>query len=87
MAVRPEDLRPEDLRPEDLRPEDLRLGGEGAPATLIEETFLGDRIRRVLRLADGTLLRATAAPGEGAPAVGEAVAIRFAPDAATILPA
>ncbi|MCJ2077109.1 hypothetical protein MKK68_15875 [Methylobacterium sp. E-016] len=32
-------------------------------------------------------MRATTAPGEGAPAVGEAVAVRFAPDAATILPA
>ena len=75
------------VRPEDLRPEDLRIGGEGAPATLIEETFLGDRIRRVLRLADGTLLRATAAPGEGTQTAGDAVAVRFAPDAATILPA
>ncbi|MFK5598589.1 ABC transporter ATP-binding protein [Methylobacterium sp. HMF5984] len=70
-----------------VRPEELSLSGEGVPGTLIEETFLGDRTRRVVRLADGTCLRATTAPGEGAPAVGEAVAVRFAPDAATILPA
>ncbi|TXM88603.1 TOBE domain-containing protein, partial [Methylobacterium sp. WL116] len=48
-----------------VRPEDLSLSGEGVPGTLVEETFLGDRTRRVVRLADGTCLRATTAPGEG----------------------
>ena len=70
-----------------LRPESLIVGGEGAPGTLAEETFLGDRVRRLVRLADGTCLRATSAPGEGAYVVGDAVSVRFAPDAATILPA
>ncbi len=70
-----------------LRPESLIVGDAGAPGTLAEETFLGDRVRRLVRLADGTCLRATSAPGEGAHVVGDAVSVRFAPDAATILPA
>ncbi|WP_375457264.1 ABC transporter ATP-binding protein [uncultured Methylobacterium sp.] len=70
-----------------VRPESLVLGDAGLPGTLAEETFLGDRIRRIVRLADGTRVRATAAPGEGTHAVGDAVRVHFAPDAATILPA
>ncbi|WP_375463721.1 ABC transporter ATP-binding protein [uncultured Methylobacterium sp.] len=70
-----------------VRPEQVVLGTDGLPGILAEETFLGDRIRRVVRLSDGPSIRATAAPGEGAPPVGAATRVRFAPDAATILPA
>ncbi|MBD8909335.1 ABC transporter ATP-binding protein [Methylorubrum zatmanii] len=80
-----------------IRPERLRVGGEGEagglpstlPGTLTEATFLGDRIRYRVTMADGTALRASAAlPLSGpAPSVGEAVAVAVPSDAARILPA
>ncbi len=48
-----------------VRPESLILGEGSLTATVEDETFLGDRIRRVLRLPDGTLLRASGPPGGG----------------------
>ena len=48
-----------------VRPESLTFGEQGLPATVEDETFLGDRIRRVLRLPDGTILRASGPPGGG----------------------
>ena len=50
-----------------VRPESLILGEEGFAATVEDETFLGDRIRRVLRLPDGTALRASGPPGTELP--------------------
>lgn len=74
-----------------LRPERIVLrdaSGEGLPGVLTEATFLGERIRRLVRLSDGTMLRASAPATEAAgPAVGEAVRVAFAPRAAAILPA
>ena len=49
-----------------VRPEHLVLGDQGLPGTLTEETFLGDRIRRVVRLADGTCSGRRRRRGRGA---------------------
>ena len=78
-----------------IRPERLAVGGEGIPGatqlsgTLAEATFLGDRLRYRLTMADGTVLRASAPlPGTGpAPASGAAVSVAIPADAARILPA
>ncbi|MDP4024818.1 ABC transporter ATP-binding protein [Methylobacterium sp. NEAU 140] len=71
-----------------VRPESLALGAEGLPVTVADATFLGDRVRRLLRLPDGTPLRASGPPGEGgAQPVGAETRAGFAPDAAVILPA
>jgi putrescine transport system ATP-binding protein len=79
-----------------VRPERVALGpdqaGEGAtvgiPATVAERVFLGDRIARTLHLGDGSAVRASGPP-EGADAfpAGARVRLRFAAEAATILPA
>jgi len=71
-----------------LRPERVVLGEHGLPATVAERLFLGGRIGRTLRMADGTVLRASG-PSEGAerdPA-GAEVHLSFAAEAASILPA
>ncbi len=69
-----------------VRPENLTFGESGLSATVEDETFLGDRIRRLLRLADGTALRASSPPGSG-PERGAATHVGFAPANAVILPA
>jgi len=69
-----------------VRPENLILGGEGLPVTVSEAVFLGDRVRRSLRLPDGSGLRASASPAE-APAPGTATRAGFAAADAVILPA
>ncbi|MFC6792913.1 ABC transporter ATP-binding protein [Methylobacterium komagatae] len=69
-----------------VRPENLTFGETGLSATVEGETFLGDRVRRLLRLADGTTLRASSSPGSG-PERGAATHIGFAPADAIILPA
>ena len=71
-----------------LRPERIRLGTEGPAGTVTERLFLGDRMRRVLRMDDGSLIRASGPPGEGeSHPVGAAAGIGFAPEQAVILPA
>lgn len=69
-----------------VRPESLALCEEGLAVTVHDETFLGDRIRRVLRLPDGTQLRVSSPPGPG-PARGVTTHVGFAPADAVILPA
>ncbi len=74
-----------------VRPERLIVNGagDGLPGTLTEATFLGDRIRYRVAMANGTVLRASAAlsvPGP-IPAVGAPVAVVVPADAAWILPA
>ncbi|MCJ2015643.1 ABC transporter ATP-binding protein [Methylobacterium sp. J-076] len=69
-----------------VRPESLVLGERGLAAVVEDATFLGDRIRRVLRLPDGTALRASGPPG-GGPERGAAIRAGFAPADAVILPA
>ncbi len=72
------------VRPERIA---LRPDGEGIAATVIERTFLGDRIARTLRLSDGSTVR-TSGPPEDAEAfpAGASVLLSFAAETATILP-
>ncbi|WP_245291982.1 ABC transporter ATP-binding protein [Methylobacterium tarhaniae] len=69
-----------------LRPERLTLAGEGLPGTLLDATYLGEKILYRVGMADGRSLRAAGAPGAG-PAVGTPVHLAFAPEAASLLPA
>lgn len=68
-----------------IRPECLILGEGILPATVEETTFLGDRVRRLLHLPDGTAMRASGPPGSG-PERGTTTRIGFAPADAVILP-
>ena len=74
-----------------LRPERVSLGPADAGSlcgTLEEATFLGERVRRRIRMEDGSLIRASAPAGAGSePAIGERVRLGFAAEAASILPA
>ncbi|MBY0297395.1 MAG: ABC transporter ATP-binding protein, partial [Methylobacterium sp.] len=71
-----------------LRPERLRLApgsegegdGESLPATLLDATYLGDRILYRARAADGRVLRATAPAGTAPLAPGEAVRLGVPPE-------
>ena len=70
-----------------VRPEDLVLGTEGLPVVIADSVFLGDRLRRTLRLPDGTTLRASGRPTEAGQALGSVSHAGFAAEAAVILPA
>ncbi|MGH1572154.1 ABC transporter ATP-binding protein [Methylobacterium sp. P31] len=70
-----------------VRPEDLVLGSEGLPVTVADATFLGDRLRRTLRLPDGSVLRASGRPTDADPSPGSETYAGFAAAAAVILPA
>ena len=70
-----------------VRPEDLILGAEGLPVTIADALFLGDRLRRTLRLPDGTLLRSSGRPGGHTETLGADTRAGFAPRDAVILPA
>ncbi len=71
-----------------VRPEGLVLGAEGLPVAVAATTFLGDRVRRTLHLPDGTVLRASGLPGEGAAhPVGTQARAGFAEGDGLILPA
>jgi putrescine transport system ATP-binding protein len=70
-----------------VRPENLVFGEAGLPVVVADATFLGDRVRRVLRLPDGTTLRASGRPADAAAPLGSEARVGFPPDAATILPA
>ncbi|WP_207183062.1 ABC transporter ATP-binding protein [Methylobacterium indicum] len=68
-----------------LRPERLTLATEGLAGTLLDATYLGDRIVCRVGMADGRVLRAATPPGTG-PAPGAPVHLAFAPEAASLLP-
>ncbi|SFL59738.1 ABC transporter ATP-binding protein [Methylobacterium pseudosasicola] len=70
-----------------VRPENLIVGTEGLPVTIADAVFLGDRLRRTLRLPDGTLLRSSGRPGDERDLVGSETRAGFAAAAAVILPA
>ena len=71
-----------------VRPESVVFGTEGLPAMVADETFLGDRLRRILRLPDGIALRASGPPGEAAAyPVGTQTHAGFKAEDAVILPA
>lgn len=74
-----------------LRPERLQLGTREntLAGTLVDAAYLGDRVRRQIRTADGTVLRASASlpadPGDSG--IGQPVSLGFAAQAGWILPA
>ncbi|SEH30294.1 putrescine transport system ATP-binding protein [Methylobacterium sp. 275MFSha3.1] len=70
-----------------VRPEDVVLGTEGLPVVVADAVFLGDRVRRTLRLPDGATLRASGRPAEAAAAPGSDAQASFPADVAVILPA
>jgi putrescine transport system ATP-binding protein len=73
-----------------LRPERITLAagaGEGLSGTVVEVTFLGDRIRRQVRMEDGSSMRTTLPAGGPDWPVGSPVRLGFQPEAAVILPA
>ncbi|WP_342106555.1 ABC transporter ATP-binding protein [Methylobacterium sp. SI9] len=70
-----------------VRLEDLVLGEAGLPVTVAEATFLGDRLRRSLRLPDGSTLRASGRPTDTDAPPGSETHASFATGAAAILPA
>ncbi len=70
-----------------VRPDDIVLGTEGLPVTIADTVFLGDRLRRTLRLPDGTVLRSSRRPGDAQDPVGSDIRLGFAPADAVILPA
>jgi putrescine transport system ATP-binding protein len=70
-----------------VRPEDLILGMDGLPVVIADAVFLGDRLRRTLRLPDGSTLRASGRPADAEAAPGSTARAGFAADAAVILPA
>ncbi|MGU3402615.1 ABC transporter ATP-binding protein [Methylobacterium brachiatum] len=70
-----------------VRPDNIVLGIEGLPVTIADTVFLGDRLRRTLRLPDGTVLRSSGRPGDAQDPVGSDIRLGFAPADAVILPA
>jgi putrescine transport system ATP-binding protein len=74
-----------------LRPDSLAIlpAGEtsGVPGTIEETTYLGDRLRYRLRMADGSVLRVTVALPTEERDAGTQVRLGFAPEAASVLPA
>ncbi len=74
-----------------IRPERVGLeSGAGPTGTVTEVTYLGERVRRQVRMVDGTVLRVSTPAAGHAPArhaTGDAVRLDLAPDACRILPA
>lgn len=70
-----------------VRPEDVVLGAEGLPVVVTDALFLGDRLRRTLRLPDGATLRSSGRPAEAGAAPGSDARAGFPADVAVILPA
>ena len=76
-----------------VRPERVSLGASDAANRLsgvvVQRSYAGETLTHVVRLPDGTLMRATAALGHGLnagqPAVGEAVTLSWRPDACIVL--
>lgn len=76
-----------------LRPERLRIGGEGPnrlEGVLVEQAYAGETLTHAVRLADGTLIRASQALADGFGAarlaVGSAVTLAWQPEAGIELP-
>ncbi|MCK2052922.1 ABC transporter ATP-binding protein [Methylobacterium sp. 37f] len=76
-----------------LRPERIALAGAPSghdPALagqVVETTYLGDRVRVQVRLADGSVWRVSAPTGSDTPAMGQTVAVTYAPERAWLMPA
>ncbi|UMY17352.1 ABC transporter ATP-binding protein [Methylobacterium organophilum] len=76
-----------------IRPERIRigaaLGDETALTGILEEaTYLGDRLRRTIRMEDGSTLRVVASlPGPAAEAPGTRIDLSLPADALVLLPA
>ena len=76
-----------------IRPERLCMGASQAPnhidAVVAERAYAGDTLTHTLRLADGTMVRATQALREGLAAgalgIGERVTLSWQPDACILL--
>ncbi len=76
-----------------LRPERLRLGSLDAPnrleAVVAERAYAGETLTHTLRMADGTILRASQSLHDGLTAgaldVGEPVTVSWQPDACILL--
>ena len=76
-----------------IRPERVSLGASDAANRLsgvvVQRSYAGETLTHMVRLADGSMLRATAALGQGLsaeqPAVGEAVTLSWQPDACIVL--
>ncbi|WP_336486866.1 ABC transporter ATP-binding protein [Methylobacterium nigriterrae] len=77
-----------------IRPERIALAQgpeagreEELAGTITETTFLGERIRRQVRMRDGSLLRVSTPAGGTSWEAGTPVRLGFPPEAAVILPA
>jgi len=85
LAVRPERLRLTPGRPQTAN-QPNQLDGQ-----VVERAYAGERLIHVVRLADGTLLRATQSLSDGLgaarPAEGDAVTLSWVPEASILLPA
>jgi putrescine transport system ATP-binding protein len=76
-----------------IRPERVSFGASESANCLsgvvVQRSYAGETLTHVVRLADGTLMRATAALrhglNAGQPAVGDAVALSWRPDACIVL--
>jgi spermidine/putrescine ABC transporter ATP-binding subunit len=87
LAVRPERLR--------LRPREKAQAGDHRvnhlEGQVVERAYAGERLIHVVRLADGTLLRATQSLSDGLGAAvaaeGDAVTLSWDPEASILLPA
>jgi putrescine transport system ATP-binding protein len=76
-----------------LRPERIALArapsgdGPALPGQVVETTYLGDRIRLQVRLADGSVWRVSAPADAGSPGAGETVHLSYSPERAWLMPA
>ncbi len=76
-----------------IRPERVTIGESDAPnrmcGTVVQRSYAGETLTHVVRLADGSLMRATAALREGLraeqAAVGDVVTLSWQPDACIVL--
>ncbi len=78
-----------------LRPERLRIGADATilenrtSGVLVSSAYVGDTLRHIVRLSDGTALRVAEPLGHGlreSPAVGAAVAVSWSRAACIVLP-
>jgi iron(III) transport system ATP-binding protein len=70
----PRDLRVGDTVDVAIRPEDIRLGSDGVPARVEEQSYLGNLSEYHVALADGTRLRVQTAASADYP-VGSTVSL------------
>jgi spermidine/putrescine ABC transporter ATP-binding subunit len=77
-----------------IRPERVRLGALDAPNALrgvvVDRAYAGDALTHTVRLADGSVMRATRSLGDGLgeaeAAIGDDVTLSWQPDACILLP-